>query len=455
MPQRFRVRNIAVKTHASSLSDRSALVGRYRSARRRTHSIFAIPSEDAYYERPIPLRHPFVFYEGHLPAFIINTLIKGALGRPGIDERLEVLFARGIDPEDEQAAAKGQASGWPSRPEVLAYGRAADEIIEKTLLESELENDDNPMLRRGQAALAVIEHEFMHQETLHYILHELSYGRKRSSSLQRPVSTDRVVVQELIDIPAGTATLGTDYTTDDFFWDNEFPTNLQYVPPFSIQKFNVTNQEYLDFVGAGGYTNRSLWTDETWLWIEKEGVSHPHFWVPSGESWMWRGLFEAYPLPPHGPVYVTHAEASAYARWAGMRVPTEAEYHRAAFGTPQGAERLHPWGDEAPAAHHGNFGFRAADPAAVGSFPAGASAWGVEDLVGNGWEWTSTPFAPFEGFSPMASYPVYSTDFFDGQHFVLKGASPVTDDLLVRRSFRNWFRPTYPYVYATFRCVRD
>jgi formylglycine-generating enzyme required for sulfatase activity len=91
----------------------------------------------------------------------------------------------------------------------------------------------------------------------------------------------------------------------------------------------------------------------------------------------------------------------------------------------------------------------------VGSFPAGASAWGVEDLVGNGWEWTSTPFAPFDGFAPMASYPVYSTDFFDDQHFVLKGASPVTDDLLVRRSFRNWFRPIYPYVYASFRCVRD
>ena len=437
----------------SSLADRNALVDRYRAARRRTHSIFAIPSEDAYFERPIPLRHPFVFYEGHLPAFIINTLIKGALGRPGIDERLEVLFARGIDPEDERAAGTGQGAGWPTRAAVLAYGRTADEIIEKALLEAVLESDQNPMLRRGEAALAVIEHEFMHQETLHYILHELPYSRKRFRDAPH-VSTDRVVVQELIDIPAGVATLGTDHDAVEFFWDNEFPTNVQRVPAFAIQKFDVTNGEYLEFVGEGGYTNRSLWTAEGWRWLQESAARHPHFWLHSDDRWLWRGLYEAYPLPPHGPVYVTHAEASAYAQWAGMRLPTEAEYHRAAFGTPEGTERLHPWGDEAPAAQHGNFGFRAWDPVAVGSFPAGASAWGVEDLVGNGWEWTSTPFAPFEGFVPMASYPVYSNEFFDDQHFVLKGASPVTDDLLVRRSFRNWFRPTYPYIYASFRCVR-
>jgi iron(II)-dependent oxidoreductase len=442
-----------VTTLVSSLADRGALVDRYRAARRRTHSIFGIPNGDAYYDRPIPLRHPFVFYEGHLPAFIINTLIKGALGRPGIDERLEVLFARGIDPEDELAAAGKAGGGWPARAEVLAYGRTADEIIEKALREAELEDDENPMLRHGEAALAVIEHEFMHQETLHYILHELPYERKRLVRAQHD-STDRVVVQELIDVPAGVATLGTDHDAVDFYWENEFPANRQPVPAFSIQKYNVTNGEYLEFVGAGGYKDEKLWSREGWNWVRKNEVRHPHFWLQSDDRWLWRGLYEAYPLPPQGPVYATHAEATAYATWVGMRLPTEAEYHRAAFGTPEGKERLHPWGDEPPAAQHGNFGFRAWDPVAVGSFPAGASAWGIEDLVGNGWEWTSTPFGPFEGFIPMASYPVYSNEFFDDQHFVLKGASPVTDDLLVRRSFRNWFRPTYPYVYATFRCVR-
>jgi formylglycine-generating enzyme required for sulfatase activity len=135
-------------------------------------------------------------------------------------------------------------------------------------------------------------------------------------------------------------------------------------------------------------------------------------------------------------------------------LPTEAEYHRAAFGDPSGRERRFPWGDAEPDASRGHFGLTAWNPVAVGRFPAGQSAWGIHDLMGNGWEWTSTTFAPFDGFQPMSSYPEYSADFFDGQHKVMKGASAVTAVDLLRRSFRNWFRPNYPYIYATFRCVR-
>jgi len=170
-------------------------------------------------------------------------------------------------------------------------------------------------------------------------------------------------------------------------------------------------------------------------------------------------MFERMPLPMSWPVYVSHAEAAAYARWRGVRLPTEGEYQRAAFGSPREAPnelpgRLHPWGEAEPAAEHGVFDFRSWDPEPAGSHPAGASAWGVEDLAGNGWEWTRTPFAPFPGFRAMASYPEYSADFFDGEHFVMKGASPATARELLRPSFRNWFRGRYPYVYATFRCVK-
>ena len=165
-------------------------------------------------------------------------------------------------------------------------------------------------------------------------------------------------------------------------------------------------------------------------------------------------MFETVPLPPEWPVYVSHAEAEAYARWKGRRLPTEAEYHRAAFGTPSGEEQSYPWGETPPGAEHGNFDFARFDPVPVGSAPVGGSAWGVQDLVGNGWEWTSTVFAPFPGFEPMASYPEYSADFFDGQHYVMKGASTATAKELIRRSFRNWFRPNYPYVYAAFRTVK-
>jgi len=171
--------------------------------------------------------------------------------------------------------------------------------------------------------------------------------------------------------------------------------------------------------------------------------------------WKWRGMFAEIDLPPAWPAYVSQAEATAYARWKGSRLATEAEYHRAAFGEPSGRERLFPWGDASPERSRGLFDFASWNPVAVGTHPAGQSAWGVHDLIGNGWEWTSTIFAPFEGFRPMASYPEYSADFFDGQHFVMKGASPATAAALLRRSFRNWFRPNYPYVYATFRCVKS
>jgi gamma-glutamyl hercynylcysteine S-oxide synthase len=216
---------------------------------------------------------------------------------------------------------------------------------------------------------------------------------------------------------------------------------------------NVTNGEFLEFVEAGGYRSRELWPDEHWQWLQDNEITQPAFWTTANTTRAWIGMFESIPLPLDWPVYVSHAEAVAYATWKGRRLPTEAEYHRAAFGTPEGREQSYPWGEAAPGPQHGNFDFACFDPVPVGSFPAGASAWGVHDLVGNGWEWTSTVFAPFPGFQPMASYPEYSADFFDGQHYVMKGASPATARELVRRSFRNWFRPNYPYVYAGFRTV--
>jgi formylglycine-generating enzyme required for sulfatase activity len=154
-------------------------------------------------------------------------------------------------------------------------------------------------------------------------------------------------------------------------------------------------------------------------------------------------------------VYVTKDEAAAYAEWRGGRLMTEAEFHRAAYGGADGGESSQPWGDGPADATRGNFDWQSFDPVPVGSYPQGSSAFGVHDLVGNGWEWTGSPFGPLPGFEPMAAYPEYSAEFFDGQHFVMKGASPATARELVRRTFRNWFRPNYPYVYGTFRVVYD
>jgi formylglycine-generating enzyme required for sulfatase activity len=165
-------------------------------------------------------------------------------------------------------------------------------------------------------------------------------------------------------------------------------------------------------------------------------------------------MFEDVELPLSWPVYVSHAEAAAFARWRGRRLPTEEEFHRAAYGTPSG-ERPFPWGEESPDFSRANFDMFRRDPVPVGTFPAGESFWGIADLLGNGWEWTSTPFSGFPGFRASPLYPGYSADFFDGAHYVMKGGSPATAASLLRRSLRNWFQPRYPYPYATFRCARD
>jgi formylglycine-generating enzyme required for sulfatase activity len=150
---------------------------------------------------------------------------------------------------------------------------------------------------------------------------------------------------------------------------------------------------------------------------------------------------------------VSHAEALAYARWAGKSLPTEDEWHRAAFAAPRNEERDYPWGSEAPNSSLGNFDFHSWNPTPVNSFPRGESAFGVQDMLGNGWEWTSSVFEPFPGFEPFPFYPGYSANFFDGKHFVMKGGSARTAACMLRPTFRNWFQAHYQYVYAGFRCV--
>ncbi len=432
--------------------DRAPLLEWFDRNRKRTQEIFALVDKSAYYERPIQLRNPVVFYEGHIPAFSVNTLLKGALGKPGIDQELEVLFARGIDPETVQAADQSQASLWPSRSEVLRYVHAADESVRNALESSEIDNPDDPRRQRALSAFTILEHEAMHQETLLYMLHQLPHEAKHPPPDRHPAPEVSRRERGTVRIPAGTATLGAQPDEITFGWDNEFLSHQVEVNSFDCDKVNVTNGEYLRFVESGGYSQQQWWPDEGWQWITGNRIHYPRFWGRDGNQWVWRGMFEWLPLQESWPVYVSHFEAAAYARWKGRRLMTEAEFHRAAYGSPSG-ERPFPWGDDPPEPRHGNFGFRHYDPCPVGSFPEGRSAWGVHDLVGNGWEWTSTVFSPFAGFEPMASYPQYSADFFDGKHFVLKGASPATALPLIRRSLRNWFRPNYPYVYAKFRCV--
>jgi formylglycine-generating enzyme required for sulfatase activity len=410
---------------------REVLAEWYRRNRERSAQLFALVDPAAYYTRPIALRHPFAFYEGHLPAFSFLTLNERSLGEPPVDAKFEKLFERGIDPGSLDAAAKHARTDWPSKGEIEAFGRACDERLYDAIANAPIFDDNVPRLVRGQAAFTVLEHEPMHHETLMYIIHRLPGQLK--GRLPQAHHDNTPPSNDFVEVPAGTATLGARRDAIPFGWDNEFDEHCVQVDAFTVQRYPVTNADYLEFVRSGGPAPP--------FWIEREG------------EFMLRGVFEDLPLPLSWPVYATNQQAAAYAAWKRCRLMSEAEFHRAAFGTPSGDERAFPWGEEPPNALHGNFDFQRFDPEPVDAHPAGASAWGIHDLVGNGWEWTSTVFAPFHGFEPMASYPQYSADFFDGKHVVMKGASPVTARELIRRSFRNWFYVDYPYMYAKFRCV--
>lgn len=449
-------------TEAAAISFRQILFQRLVNARARTDELFQIVRPEAIHDRPIPERHRIIFYLGHLEAFDWNLLNGHLLGLKPIHKSFDQLFAFGIDPVGG-GLPDDPPSAWPSRSKIEKYNRRLRSALDDQLIKLSFDDPALPLFRDGFLLQVAIEHRLMHAETLAYMLHQLPLDRK-SGQAQVSVSDSSRVASGMVEIRAGTATLGMPFPSQrsgaerfgggSFGWDNEFPEQLVDVPAFSIDTFPVTNREFLEFVRAGGYDHPPFWSDADWDWKEKAGIRHPAFWRQQGPTWIYRAMFAELPLPLDWPVYVSHAEASAYARSIGKELPTEAEWHRAAYGSPDGSERAYPWGSASPAARHGNFDFDRWDPVSVGTFRTGLSGFGVVNLLGNGWEWTSSVFAPLPGFQSFSFYPGYSANFFDGQHYVMKGGSARTAACMLRRSFRNWFQPHYPFIYSKFRCVK-
>lgn len=377
-----------------------------RAARRESDRVFSSIQPHAIYDRPIDARHRIIFYVGHLDGFDSIQICREGLGIRSFDPALDNLFQAGIDP-DSAHLPTDQPSDWPSVAEVNSYVRRSREHVDKYL-----ENAPEELVNMA------LEHRLMHLETLAYMFHNLEFASKSGPAPAVGREGDKISAA-WCEIPAGIAVLGKAHD-EEFGWDNEFEQHSLAVPAFRIQRYSVTNGEYLAYVRASG-------------------ARLPHFWTERGDGLYLRCMFGEVALPLNWPVYVSYMEAEAYARSQHMRVATEAEFQRAATGISLSAQD--------------NVDFRSWDPKPVDSSPESRSAYGVEQLVGNGWEWTSTPFGPFPGFRARASYPGYSSNFFDGEHFVLKGGSSRTATRLLRPSFRNWYRRDYPHMYAKFRCV--
>jgi ergothioneine biosynthesis protein EgtB len=432
----------------ASTFDADQLLQRLEQAWRRSDEIFEMLTPEAIYVRPIALRQPFIFYLGHLPAFGWNQVCRGLLGLRGPEPDLDDLFARGIDPVGVDRYEPDRPEQWPEPTHVLAYKGRVRDALRGSFDAVGAHAVGDVLAENGRVYHLVIEHELMHHETLLYMAHQLDLELLRKPSSVPPYRFGGAARPGLAAVPGGDVVLGERFERVPFGWDNEFPEHVESVEPFDIDRTPVRNQEWLAFVEAGGYERPELWTPEAWAWKERTGHRQPVFWIQRGKSWLYRTLFDELPLDDalDWPVYTSWAEASAYAKWRGGALPTEAEFHAAADRS--GTE----WGADANA----NLDFRSWAPVPVGSRMDGsaAPAAGALDLVGNGWEWTRSRFAPFPGFTAWArTYPGYSADFFDESHYVMLGGSWATDRGLVRRSFRNWFQPHYPFVYAKLRCV--
>ena len=419
-------------------SVRSQLLSRLHNARAETDALFLTVKPEFLFERPIAERHRLAFYIGHLEAFDWN-LLSLPLGLSSEHQALDTLFAFGIDPVDGQLPGD-QPSDWPPLQEFFRYREQARAKLDAVLHLNDFHSAENP--RIDQLLNVAIEHRLMHAETLSYLMHQMPFDQKCGSSApSRPAP--HTLVPDTVSIPAGTTMLGASSSSGEFGWDNEFEAHAVHVPAFTIDKYKVTNRQYLAFLDDGGYARRELWTDADWNWRDSNAIQHPAFWLQRNGQWHWRSMFDAIPLPLDWPVYVSCAEAGAYARWAGRKLPSEAQWQRAAFGADRGTviDDL----AETPL-HFDPLAVDSVELVRTGPFP-------VAGMRGNGWEWTSTVFAPFAGFHRFDFYPGYSEPFFDGKHFVLKGGSVRTAPSMLRPSFRNWFQPHYPYVYAGFRCV--
>jgi iron(II)-dependent oxidoreductase len=348
----------------------------------------------------------------------------------------------------------------PSKAETLKYiARILDRIVERPAgsdSEGKIDGYDEAYFMR----LALL-HEYMHAEAITYTRQTLGYTAPKIGIAQAGQKGGKAAPAgggSLGDaeIPGGTFLLGS-MPDQPFVFDNEQWAHPVALRPFCMARTAVSNGEFAAFVDDGGYKRRELWTDDGWRWRESAKVEHPLYWR-RGDGGRWeRRNFDAWvPLEARLPVmHVSWYEADAYCRWARRRLPTEAEWEMVASTEPSashgvaGRRRLYPWGDDPPTPERANLNWRAMGCLEVDALPAGDSAFGCRQMIGNVWEWTATDFGPYPGFAP-GPYKEYSAPWF-GNHKVLRGGCWVTRSGLIHNTYRNFYQPHRGDVWAGFR----
>ncbi len=418
-----------------------------RDARARTLDLVADLSDEQLLGPRLAIVNPLLWEIGHVAWFQEKWALRHAAGMPPVRPGVDSLY---------DSAAIAHDTRWdlllPSRQETLAYLTAVRDTVLERIEAGKLSENDRYFIQLG------VFHEDMHDEAFTYTRQTHGYTAPRflpntSAGEAGPLRGDA-------EFPGGRFLLGA-LPGEPFVFDNEKWAHPVQVKAFAIARAAVTQGEFQEFVEAGGYQRREFWSEPGWSWRLGVEAQHPLYWRREGGGrWLRRNFDRWLPLEPHRPVlHVNWWEAEAYCNWAGRRLPTEAEWEAAASSEPADSgrtlaetKRRFPWGDAAPKPEQANLGFCSAGAVDVAACPAGDSAFGCRQMIGNVWEWTADNFEAYPGFE-VDPYREYSQPWFS-THKVLRGGAWTTQPRLLRNTWRNFYMPDRRDVWAGFRTCR-
>ena len=435
-------------TAADADTLRDEIATRLITARTRTSGLTDCVDEADLIRQHSPLMSPLVWDLAHVANQEELWLLRGVGGLEPMHPEIDPLY-------DAFEHPRAKRPTLPLLPPAQARSYASDVRGRVLDLLERVSFTAGPLVNQGFVFGMIAQHEQQHDETM-LATHQLRQGTPVLAAPPPPAPPGDVLrLPAEVLVPGGPFMMGT--STEPWALDNERPAHLVDVPSFYLDTTPVTNAAYVQFIADRGYDQPRWWTAAGWEHRQQAGLTAPLFWQQDGTGQWLRGRFGAVePVPPAEPVlHVSWYEADAYARWAGRRLPTEAEWEKAARHDPvSGRSRRYPWGDADPTPDLANLGQRYLQPAPAGSYPDGAAPSGARQLIGDVWEWTASDFLPYPGF---AAYPYrqYSEVFFGADYKVLRGGAFAADPVACRGTFRNWDYPVRRQIFSGFRTARD
>jgi gamma-glutamyl hercynylcysteine S-oxide synthase len=435
-------------TELTDLALRERIANELDAARRRTMALTVDAlDDDELVAQHSPIMSPLVWDLAHVGNQEELWLVRDVGGLEPVRRDIDDLYDAFKHPRVErpQLPLLGPAE---ARGYVETVRRQVLDVLDRTPMEG------SPRTQGGFMFGMIAQHEQQHVETM-LATHQLRTGPAvLDAPAPNPVMSCVDDEPPEVFVPGGVFSMGT--SVEPWALDNERPAHDVFVPAFWIDTFPVSNAQYARFVEDGGYDDPRWWSPQGWEHRMRAGLRAPQFWERDGDWWVRRRFGRVEPVPHAEPVqHVCWYEAEAYARFVGRRLPTEAEWEKAARHDPAaGRSRRYPWGDDDPTPELANLGGHFLRPAPVGSYPDGASAHGVRQMIGDVWEWTSSDFRAYPGFVAFP-YREYSEVFFGPGYKVLRGGSWATDPVACRGTFRNWDLPIRRQIFAGFRCARD